>query len=168
MILKPHFLLVFFFLLAVGCEKNDPVQVQEPSLYIAENGITVKASESAKVGEHYMLDGKEYLVVDRRMLDELIAEKQDITRVVTSKVTDMSRLFRNWRDFNQDIGSWDVSQVTNMSGTFMFCDVFNQNNVRSIRPSYGLPVRNFDHILGKKAKVDINEGTPLSWELINL
>jgi pseudaminic acid synthase len=41
-----------------------------------------------------------------------------------------------------------------------------RDNVRSIRPGYGLPPRDFERILGKRAKCHISKGTPLSWDLI--
>jgi pseudaminic acid synthase len=40
-------------------------------------------------------------------------------------------------------------------------------NVRSIRPGYGLAPKHLKDILGKKAKYDIERGTPLNWDLIN-
>lgn len=43
-------------------------------------------------------------------------------------------------------------------------DVFTENNVRSIRPAFGLHTRHLKEILGKEAKVDIEKGTPLKWE----
>ncbi len=39
-------------------------------------------------------------------------------------------------------------------------------NVRSIRPAHGLHTRHYDEVLGKRARVDIAAGTPLSWDLI--
>ena len=36
----------------------------------------------------------------------------------TSLVTDMGGAFNNARDFNEPIGSWDVSKVTNMASMF--------------------------------------------------
>ena len=44
--------------------------------------------------------------------------------------------------------------------------VFSSENVKSIRPSYGLKPKYISAILGKKAKRDIKKGTPLSWDLI--
>jgi pseudaminic acid synthase len=39
-------------------------------------------------------------------------------------------------------------------------------NVRSVRPGYGLPPKYLNEVLGKKAKQDIGKGTPLDWDLI--
>lgn len=46
-------------------------------------------------------------------------------------------------------------------------EVFTVENVRSIRPAYGISPKNLKDILGKKAGRDIKKGTPMSWELIN-
>jgi len=45
-------------------------------------------------------------------------------------------------------------------------DVFNEINVRSIRPSNGLHTRYYEEILGKTATQDIEAGTALSWKLV--
>jgi len=45
-------------------------------------------------------------------------------------------------------------------------DTFSSENVRSIRPANGLEVKYFYEIVGKKAKKNIESGTPLSWDLI--
>jgi len=44
-------------------------------------------------------------------------------------------------------------------------ETFTKENVRSIRPGYGLPPKYLKEILGKQATQDIKKGTPLSWEL---
>ncbi|EOX1769615.1 pseudaminic acid synthase [Vibrio cholerae] len=43
---------------------------------------------------------------------------------------------------------------------------FTEENVKSIRPGFGLAPKYLEQILGKTAKVDIKRGTPLSFELI--
>lgn len=45
-------------------------------------------------------------------------------------------------------------------------EVFNCENIRSIRPGFGMHTRYYDIVLGKKARVDIKKGTPLRWDLI--
>jgi len=46
-------------------------------------------------------------------------------------------------------------------------EIFTEENVRSIRPGYGLHPEFYYKILGKKAKRDIKRGTPLKWSLID-
>jgi len=43
---------------------------------------------------------------------------------------------------------------------------FTAENVRSIRPGYGLKPKYLEEILGKKAKKNIKKGIPLGWSLI--
>jgi N-acetylneuraminate synthase len=45
-------------------------------------------------------------------------------------------------------------------------DVFTEENVRSIRPGYGLHPRYLAEVLGRRAARDIRKGTPLDCELI--
>ena len=44
----------------------------------------------------------------------------------TSNVTDMSGMFYNAERFDQPIGDWDTSKVTDMSTMFLYCYDFNQ------------------------------------------
>jgi pseudaminic acid synthase len=43
---------------------------------------------------------------------------------------------------------------------------FSAENIRSIRPGYGLLPKNMDYVMGRKASMDISRGTPLIWEMI--
>ncbi|MEA3446170.1 MAG: pseudaminic acid synthase, partial [Bacteroidota bacterium] len=45
-------------------------------------------------------------------------------------------------------------------------EIITEENVRSIRPGMGLHPKHYFDILGKKAKSDIERGTPLSFDLI--
>lgn len=45
-------------------------------------------------------------------------------------------------------------------------DVFTEENVRSIRPGYGLHTRYLNDVLNQRAARDIESGTPLEWKLI--
>jgi len=46
-------------------------------------------------------------------------------------------------------------------------ETFTEENIRSIRPGYGLHPRYLKDILGKKSTQAIKKGTPLNWELTN-
>ena len=69
-------------------------------------------------GESFIVGGVRYEVADRAMLLTAIADGDDLTRYCTSRIGDMSVFFNGNQSFNQDISSWDVSNVTNMNGMF--------------------------------------------------
>ena len=96
------------------------------NVYLASNGVTIKASEGAVAGDTGVLNSVTYTVVDLSTLSAMISDEEDVTNVVTSLITDMSELFSlNKSFFNQDISTWDVSNVTDMSDMFGFG--FNQD-----------------------------------------
>jgi len=129
-------------------------------VYLDENGITIKACEDANIGDVGTINGVEYTVVDRAMLDLMIANDEDLTVVCTTRVIDMLELFfidsDTFSDFNQDISSWDVSNVTNMTRMFYKTNAFNQpignwdvSNVTSMgmvfsQSSFNQPIGNWD------------------------
>lgn len=43
-------------------------------------------------------------------------------------------------------------------------ELFTEENVRSIRPAFGMHTMYYDEIIGKKARTDIVKGTPLEWK----
>ncbi len=45
-------------------------------------------------------------------------------------------------------------------------ETLTANNVRSIRPGYGLHPKLLTEVLGKKAKRNLKRGTPLNWDMI--
>lgn len=47
-------------------------------------------------------------------------------------------------------------------------DTFTEENIRSIRPGFGMHTRHYKDVLGKHAKSDISKGTPMSWELLDM
>lgn len=116
-----------------------------PLIYLSENGVTIKCRDDAQVGETGEVNGIIYTVVDEATLRQMVADGEDVTKVCTTKVTDMSNLFEgdweNINEFNQDIGSWDVSNVNTMSYMFAHSqfnqdigswDVSNVTNMRGI------------------------------------
>jgi N-acetylneuraminate synthase len=45
-------------------------------------------------------------------------------------------------------------------------EIFTEQNVRSIRPGYGLHTRHLEEVLGRAAAHDLERGTPLGWEMV--
>ncbi len=46
-------------------------------------------------------------------------------------------------------------------------EIFTKENIRSVRPAFGLHTMYYDQILGQKAKTDLSKGTPLDWKYID-
>ena len=109
-------------------EDNEQSLCEEIGLiYLDTNGVTIKACEYANIGDTGVIDGVTYTVVDEAMLRAMaFGLPEDLTKVVTTFVTDMSIMFdRTLYGFNQNINSWDVSNVTTMAYMFSSID-YNQ------------------------------------------
>ena len=74
------------------------------------------------------------------------------------------------RDAESAVGrpSYEVSQLNRRGGRSLYAskdirkgEVFTTNNVRSVRPSFGLHPKYYDVVLGRKATVDLAFGSPL-------
>ena len=114
---------------------------ESPSaVYLDENGVTIKAKDWGQVGDSGVVNGIEYTIVDIEMLLSMILNDEDLSKVCTTKITSLlidgfdnddqdnvvDGLFEE-TDFNQDISSWDVSNITNMYLLFKDNPSFNQN-----------------------------------------
>jgi len=115
----------------IGCD-IEPIDCD--IVYLDNNGVTIKAYPCAEIGDVGTINGVEYTVVDRAMLDQMVGYEAslngdgfpngfpDVTKLCTTRVTDMSYLFWDCvpvsMQFNQPIGNWDVSNVTTMERMF--------------------------------------------------
>ncbi len=108
---------------AIGCPTQSP-------FYLDDNGITIKCYNWGEVGTTGQVNGITYTIVDEDMLRQMLQNGEDVTNVCTTKVTSMIGLFmgnlNGSNPFNQDISSWDVSNVTDMSTMFLMSS-FNQD-----------------------------------------
>jgi sialic acid synthase SpsE len=43
---------------------------------------------------------------------------------------------------------------------------FTEENVKSIRPGYGIKPKYLNDVLGKKSKCNIKKGNPLNWKMV--
>ncbi|MDP5029277.1 SAF domain-containing protein, partial [Paraglaciecola sp.] len=46
-------------------------------------------------------------------------------------------------------------------------DVLTSENLRIVRPAFGLSPKHWSSVLGKTAKTDLVKGTPLDWQWID-
>tara|TARA_B100000767_G_scaffold125470_1_gene119614 strand:+ start:298 stop:1896 length:1599 start_codon:yes stop_codon:yes gene_type:complete len=97
-----------------------------PHFYLDENGVTIKANDWVTAGITGELNGVTYTAVDNNTLKSM-ADDDDFTKVVTTLVDDMTGIFSRNNDFNQDISSWDVSNVIDMNNMFSGTTSFNQD-----------------------------------------
>ena len=110
-------------------------------VYLGENGITIKACESATIGDVGTVNGIEYTVVSELNLRQMIVNNADISTVCTSRVIQMEKFFYQNDVFSQDISTWDVSNVISMSQMFQE-SAFNQDisnwDVRNLNDMYAM------------------------------
>jgi N-acetylneuraminate synthase len=115
---------------------------------IVEKHMTLSRSINGP-DSNFSLEPHEFrdLVATIRLVEKALgAAKYEIT-----KSEEGSRLFRRSLFVVKDMKAGDV---------------FTEDNVRSIRPSYGLPPKHIKELFGRRAASDIKKGTPLVWELI--
>lgn len=92
----------------------------------ADGQFTIVALPGSSVGDTQVIDGIEYIIVDKPHLASMIQHKtwQELSRVCTSKITHMDKLFmpRTWGNrtipSNVDVSHWDTSNVVSMDSMF--------------------------------------------------
>ena len=94
--------------------------------YIQEKLIIKKSNKQSNNNYKYFPKDKNELkdIILQRI--EAEGNEVDLNDIDVSEINDMSNLFEE-TDFNGDISSWDVSNVTDMSYMFWECSEFNQD-----------------------------------------
>ena len=92
------------------------------SIYFENN---ICKCPQATVGDTEVINGVTYTAVDNSTIAGQIANGN--VNLCTTKVTNMSELFRDNSSFNTDISFWDTTAVTNMRFMFFGASIFNQN-----------------------------------------
>lgn len=91
---------------------------------------------------------------------------------------EFKQMVQSIREVEQALGtiSYELSEKVKQNKTFarsLFIvknvkagDIISKENVRSIRPSYGLHPKYYNRIMGKQFMRDVEMGTPLDWIMI--
>jgi pseudaminic acid synthase len=125
-----------------------PVAAVALGACIIEKHLTLRRSDGGPDGA-FSLEPEEF----RAMVMAVRTAEKALGRVVydITEKEEASRVFRRSLFVVKDMKAGDT---------------FTRENVRSIRPGYGLPVRDLDRVLGRRAPVDVERGTPLTESLV--
>ena len=65
-------------------------------------------------------------------------------------------------------GMWDIGEpfVDEPNGYWDYGEKFTDQNIKVVRPGYGLKPKFYNNILGKISKIKISTGTAINWKMI--
>ena len=117
----------------------------------------------AKVVEKHFILSRDIETPDREFsltpdeFKEMVKAIREVEKALGSVSYELTEKMKKGREFSRSL-----FVVKDMKAG----EVFSEENIRSIRPGYGLHPEFLKEILGKRARIDIKKGTPLSWECI--
>lgn len=95
--------------------------------------------------------------LDEKEFTEMVLAVRQAEKALGKVNFDLSKKIRSTRRFARSL--FVVKDVAKGED-------YTLENIRSIRPGYGLHPKFLNQVLGKKAKSNIKLGTPLSWDII--
>ncbi|SNZ03760.1 pseudaminic acid synthase [Persephonella hydrogeniphila] len=125
--------------------------------------IAAVALGARVIEKHFILDKKiktedSFFSLDKDEFRQMVQAIRNVEKALGRVSYGLSEKLENLRK-----GSRSLFAVKDIKKG----EIFTEENVRSIRPGYGLHPKYLPQILGKRARKDIKKGTPLSWELID-
>ena len=114
------------------------------------------------IEKHFILDRKiggpdSSFSLEPNEFKKMVDEIQNVEKALGKAGFELNEKIKNSRKFARSL--FVVKDIK--AG-----QVFTEENVRSIRPSNGLSPKHLKDIIGKKAKKDLEKGTPLNWNII--
>jgi len=82
----------------------------------------------------------------------MVKSEREVEKALGEFSYDLTEKMKKSRDFSRSL-----FVVEDMKAR----EVFTEENIRSIRPGYGLPPKYLKNIIGRKATRNIERGTPL-------
>jgi len=117
----------------------------------------------ARVVEKHFILSKDIKTPDKEFsltpdeFKEMVKAIRDVEKALGKVSYELTEKIKRSREFSRSL--FVVKDV--QKG-----ELLTEENVKSIRPGYGLPPKFLKDVLGKRARKDIKKGTPLQWDLI--
>ncbi len=115
---------------------------------VIEKHFTLKRADGG-VDSAFSMEPDEF----KQMIEQSLVAHQAIGAIKFAGSSDecTSKKHRRSLYFSQDVHAGEV---------------LSEANIKAIRPGHGLPTKFYDWVIGRKAKIDIKKGTPVSFDLI--
>ena len=124
--------------------------------------VTAIGMGAVAIEKHFKLDDKECgpdsrFSLNIKQLTSLVNdcesawEARGSEKFTRSKFEESNQLFRRSIYFIKDLKKGQI---------------IKQDDIKRIRPGYGLKPKYFDEIIGKEVKKDVERGDPLTWEIL--
>jgi pseudaminic acid synthase len=127
-----------------------------------EGPIVATALGASVIEKHFILDKSiggpdAHFSLDEKEFTEMVTAVRKAEQMIGNVDYEMTEKKKKSRQFSRSL--------------FVVKDVkagekITKNNVRSIRPGFGMQPKYFPEIVGKQFKIDIEKGTPISFEII--
>ena len=130
-----------------------------PGIYVPVAAV----AQGAKVIEkHFILDKKiggpdASFSLDKQEFKMLVDSVRDAERSLGLVDYELTENKKKSREFSRSL--FVVKDIKKG-------DILTEDNVRSIRPGYGIKPKHIEFVIGKRARKDISKGTPVSWGII--
>jgi pseudaminic acid synthase len=114
------------------------------------------------IEKHFILDRKmggpdAAFSIEPHEFKSMVEAVRDVEKALGTVNYDLTEKTRKSREFSRSL-----FVVKNIKAG----ESLTEENVRSIRPGFGLHPRYLEQIIGKNARTDVKRGTPLDWALI--
>lgn len=114
------------------------------------------------IEKHFILDRKlggpdAPFSLEPEEFKTMVRAVREVERALGDKSYALSERVKRSREFSRSLFVVDDLRAG---------EVFTEENVRSIRPGYGLPPKYLRAVLGKTARRELKKGTPLQWDMI--
>ncbi len=127
-------------------------------------GPVVAVVLGAKVIEKHFILNKEiggpdaHFSLDEKEFSEMVDAVRKAEKMMGKVDYEMTEKKKQSREFSRSLY---------ISDTVKEGDIISKENVRSVRPGFGMHPKHYNDVLGKTLNKDLEKGTPLNWDHIN-